>query len=47
MRNRALGTARRHGFNPSRQLCNCLLHNWFLNTHPSRKRLQINEMRPA
>jgi hypothetical protein len=29
MRNRALRTAGRHGFIPSSQLCNRLLHNWF------------------
>ena len=34
MRNRALRTAGRHEFIPSSQLCNSLLHNWFLNTHP-------------
>jgi hypothetical protein len=31
MKNRALRAARRHGFIPSSQLCNRLLHNW---THP-------------
>ena len=34
MSNRALRTAGRHGFSFSSQLCNSLLHNWFLNTHP-------------
>jgi hypothetical protein len=34
MRNRVLRIAGRHGFIPSSQLCNRLLHNWFLNTHP-------------
>jgi hypothetical protein len=34
MRNRALHTAGRHGIIRPSQLCNRLLHNWFLNTHP-------------
>jgi hypothetical protein len=47
MRNRTFRTAGRHGFIPSRQLCNSLLHNWFLNTHLPRKPLHIQRMRPA
>ena len=38
MRNRAQHTSGRHGFIPSNQLCNRLLHNWDLNTHSSHKR---------
>ena len=34
MRNSPLRTSGRPGFIPSSQLCNSLLHNWFLNTHP-------------
>jgi hypothetical protein len=44
MRNRTLRTAGRHQFIPSRQLCNSLLHNWFLTTHPPRKSLHIHRM---
>ncbi len=34
MSNSRLRTSGRPGFIPSSQLCNSLLHNWFLNTHP-------------
>jgi hypothetical protein len=47
MGNRALRTSERHGFIPSHQLCNSLLHNWFLNAHSPRKPLHIRRMRPA
>jgi hypothetical protein len=47
MGNRALRTSERHGFIPSRQLCNSLLHNWFLNTLPPRKPLHVQRMMPA
>jgi hypothetical protein len=47
MGNRALRTSKRHGFIPSCQLCNSLLHNWFLNTHPPRKPLHIQRMQQA
>jgi hypothetical protein len=47
MGNRALRTSERHGFIPSRQLCNRLLHNRFSNTHSPRKSLHIQRMRPA
>ena len=33
MRNSTLRTSGRHEFIPASQLCNRLLHNWFLNTH--------------
>ena len=46
MRNKALRTSESHGFIPSRQLCNSLLHNWFLNTHSLRKSSHIQRMRP-
>jgi hypothetical protein len=47
MRNRTLRTAGRHEFIPSRQLCNSLLHNWFLNTRPFRKPLHFQRMQQA
>jgi hypothetical protein len=47
MRNRALRTAARHGFIPSRQLCNSLLHNWFLNTHSSHKPCHMKQIEQA
>jgi hypothetical protein len=47
MRNRALRTAGRHGFIPSSQLCNRLLHNWFLNTHPYIGRFPTQGMKPT
>ena len=45
MRNRALRTAGRHRFMPSSQLCNSLLHNWFLNTHSSFGTFNIQGMK--
>jgi hypothetical protein len=47
MRNRTLRTAGRREFIPSRQLCNSLLHNWFLKTHPPSNSLYINMMQQA
>jgi hypothetical protein len=47
MRNRALRTAGRRGFIPSSQLCNRLLHNWFLNTHPYIGTFPIQGLKPT
>jgi hypothetical protein len=47
MRNSTLRTSGRPGFVPSNQLCNRLLHNWFLNTHPYIGTLLTQGMKPT
>ena len=47
MSNRTLRTAGRHGFIPSSQLCNRLLHNSFLNTHPNIGAFFTQGMKPT
>ena len=47
MRNRALHASERHGLIPSSQLCNSLLHNWFLNIHSPFGTFLIQGMKPT